>query len=101
MELACERLYMRWADARARAGAPLAAGTTAPQAAGLLDSWEGEPPTEIVTEAPQDLLAEVDRGLAQADVLVVSGREWLADAAFAHEVESRVSTFLERGGRVE
>jgi hypothetical protein len=97
LELSCERLYMRWADARSGAGA-----------AGMddgdvddLQSWDGEPPTEIVTMTSDDLLEELDRELARADVLHVLGPDWLSDSEFRRDVESRVEAFRARGGRVE
>jgi len=95
MELSCERLYMRWADARSRAGAAVAAEP------GVHGVWEGEPPSELMTQTIEDLLVELDRGLAQADVLRVVDREWLSDVAFSDAVERRIGGFRERGGRVE
>jgi hypothetical protein len=98
LELSCERLYMRWADARSSAGGPAAATRTDgndPQ------PWEGEPPTEVVTMSTTDLFAELERKLAQADVLRVLGRDWLADLDFRHDVGSLVEAFRVRGGRVE
>jgi hypothetical protein len=97
LELSCERLYMRWADARSGAGG---VGT----GEGPMDetqSWEGEPPTEIVTTTTGGLLGELDRELARADVLRVLGRDWLSDADFRSDVESRVQAFRAHGGRVE
>lgn len=97
MELSCERLYMRWADARSRAGN---VGVTA----GMMessDSWDGEPPTEIVTESAGKIWAELQYGLTASDVVVVTGREWLADRDFGREVESHLTVFRAGGGRVE
>lgn len=95
MELSCEHLFMRWADARSRAGAAVAAE---PSVHGV---WEGEPPSDLMTQSVENILAELDRGLRKADVLRVIDREWLSDAAFREEVESRIHAFRERGGRVE
>jgi hypothetical protein len=95
MELSCERLYMRWSDARSRAGAGV----------GVADAhepgWDGEPPSELVTETVDALLGELDRGLAGADALRITDEGWLSDPAFRSELESRVEAFRERGGRVE
>jgi len=97
LELSCERLYMQWADAcsAADAGDPERAG------ASLTWSWEGEPATEVVTSTPEAVLRELEQSLADADVLRLRDVDWLADAAFASEVENRVAGFRARGGRVE
>jgi hypothetical protein len=63
--------------------------------------WEGEPPTEIVTITTTELLAELERELARADVLRVLDRDWLSDRDFRRDVESRIESFRDRGGRVE
>jgi hypothetical protein len=67
---------------------------------GLL-GWEGEPPTDIVTITTTELLAELERELARADVLRVLDRDWLSDRDFRRDVESRIEFFRDRGGRVE
>lgn len=111
LELSCERLYMRWADASSGAGGATEAtrggrtdsnesgssGPNAPRA----EPWEGEPPSDIVTTSPEALFQELERSLADADVLKLRHKQWLADFAFALEVESRVEAFRSRGGRVE
>ena len=106
MELSCERLYMRWSDARSAAGGvaiAAAASADAPvdRAAAEQREWEGEPPTEIITQTEEALWAELERGLAGSDEVVLGGREWLGDRVFARAVESRLAAFRERGGRVE
>ena len=101
LELSCERLYMRWADARSGAGGPAAATGAEGREGGDPQTWEGEPPTEIVTMTTTDLFGELERELARADVLRVRGRDWLSDLDFRHDVESRVKAFRDRGGRVE
>jgi len=95
MELSCEALFMRWADARSRAGAAVAAEP------GIHGMWEGEPPSDLVTRSVDDILAELDRGLAAADVVRVIDRAWLSDAAFRDAIERRIARFREQGGRVE
>lgn len=97
LELSCEELYMRWADARnmAARGAP-----DASSGAGA-EPWTGEPPTDIDAETTDALLADLDRELADADVLRVRDRQWLADPGFRADVESRIEAFRARGGRVE
>lgn len=95
LDLSCERLFMRWADARSRAGSAVAAEP------GVHGAWEGEPPSDLVTQSVDDVLAELDRGLSEADVLRVVDREWLSDTTFREAVERRIAAFRDRGGRVE
>jgi len=101
LELSCERLYMRWADARSGAGRP--ADTSVPGDVPAHDPrpWHGEPPTEIVTPTTEDLFGALERALAEADVLRLRGRDWLSDRDFRREVEARVEAFRAGGGRVE
>ena len=99
LELSCERLYMRWADARSGAGGPAREPTGS--AREDAQPWGEEPPTDIVTVTSADLLDELKRELLRADVLRISGREWLGDADFRRDVETRVEAFMARGGRVE
>ena len=88
---------MRYADARSGAGRA--------QEPGELDSdpqsWDGEPPTDIVTPTITQLFEELDRELSSADVLRVLDRDWLAGGAFRLEVEARIDAFVGRGKRVE
>ena len=126
LDLSCERLYMRWIDARARAadrGAADrgAAGTHAADthAAGTdvaevhssggsasvsphgMPAWEGEPPLDVVAPTANELLTELERQLSGVHVLRVTGREWLASEDLGREVDSRIEAFVRRGGRVE
>ena len=94
LELSCERLYMRYTDAKS--GALRASGGS-----GDPESWEGEPPLEMVTPTTDDLLRELDEELASADVLHVLDRDWLVAGAFRGPVEARIDAFRRRGGRVE
>lgn len=102
LELSCERLYMRWADARSGAGGRHAPATRhSGRSVQHLQPWDGEPPTEFVTMTADDLLAELERELVEADVLRLDGRDWLADMDFRADVQTRVEAFRARGGRVE
>jgi hypothetical protein len=94
LELSCERLYMRYTDAKSGALRP-SGGSGDPE------SWEGEPPLEMVTPTTDDLLRELDEELASADVLHVLDRDWLVAGAFRGPVEARIDAFRRRGGRVE
>jgi len=98
LELSCERLYMRWADARSGVGRPV--GATG-RDGNDPRPWDGEPTTEIVTMTTADLFNELELELAQADVLRVVGRVWLNDDEFRRDVEARVEAFRIGGGRVE
>lgn len=128
LDLSCERLYMRWVDAR-MGGAVDAAGLDAlggPDGVGANDGlsvrdglgtaaashapaaspspafeWDGEPPLEVVIPTADELFGELERELAGVQVLRVTGREWLAAEGFRREVESRIYAFRRRGGRVE
>lgn len=93
LDLSCERLYMRWVDARA--------GGAAPAAAPASTEWAGEPPLDVVVPTREELLAELERRLTDVQVLRVSGREWLAAGDFRRDVEARIEAFRRRGGRVE
>jgi hypothetical protein len=95
LELSCERLYMRWVDAQAGPGGD---GDVAER---LEMPWEGEPPLDVVVQTTAQLMAELDARLASADVLRVTGGEWLASVDFRREVEPRIEAFRRRGGRVE
>ena len=97
LELSCERLYMRYADARSGAGRAQESSEVDvdPQ------SWDGEPPTEIVMPTTTEVFEELERELSSADVLRVLDRDWLAGGAFRQEVEVRIDAFARRGKRVE
>src|SRR5690349_15268592 len=92
LELSCESLHMRWVDAIGRR-ARISSEDPAP--------WEsGEPPLRVSAETEEELLAELDRSLAAADVLRVSDAEWLRDSPLEREVASRIEAFRKKGGRI-
>ena len=97
LELSCERLYMRYSDARSGAGRREESGEVDADPR----SWEGEPPSEIETPTTDELFQVLERELSSADVLRMLDRDWLTDEAFRREVEARVDAFRRRGGRVE
>jgi hypothetical protein len=111
LELSCERLHLRWVDARGRArattpeeaaalGEPprgVAAATAADDAA--LEA--GEPPARIAAEAAADLFESLERRLATADVVRVAGREWLQEDELRRGVDAALEAFERRGGRIE
>jgi len=84
---------MRWIDARSRTRAATAHEDTTLEA--------GEPPTRIAAETAADLLEELDRRLAGADVVRVADREWLQEDELRRRVDAALEAFERRGGRVE
>ena len=93
LELSCERLHVRWVDADGRAARTGAEPDPIGEA--------GEPPTRVAAETREELLAELGRRLRDADVLRVTGAEWLQEPELRREVESRVESFRSSGRRVE
>jgi hypothetical protein len=96
LELSCERLHMRWVDARVTATTAAGGGARDDVAV-----WEGEPPLDVAVPTADQLLTELDEGLAGVRVLRVAGLEWLAETDFGREVQDRLDAFRRRGGRVE
>ena len=90
-ELACERLYMRFLDAR-RSGPPVATPG---------DYWLGEPEPHLTTPSTRELFDGLRHDLAGVDVLRVVGEQWLADAELRREVDALVAGLRASGGRVE
>ena len=90
VELSCERLYMRYVDAR-RAPEPDAD-------AGVAD---GEPPARFDRRSARQLFDDIARDVADADLLRVTQTEWLAEEDFRREVTALVDLVRARGGRVE
>jgi len=97
LHLSCEALYMRWADARSRAG--VATGVIPDDASNA--HWDGEPPTEIERETVADVLAELERGLERADAVRLTDQAWLSDPTFGTDVERCLDAYRVRGGTVE
>lgn len=97
LELSCERLYMRYVDARAGVGS----ADAREELLAYLPAWEGEPPLAVASETSGELFEELERRLSGVEVLRVIGPEWLAGEDFRREVESRIEAFRRRGGRVE
>ncbi|MBM4185169.1 MAG: BON domain-containing protein [Gemmatimonadetes bacterium] len=95
LEVACERLYVRWVDAPAQA-TPLVVA----EAMGGWMEEPGEPPTHVALQTRGELLAQLDATLAGAQALRLVEPEWLADAELRREVEARVAAFRRRGGRL-
>ena len=98
LELSCERLFMRYSDARSGAGRR---GVSASQPGSSPQSSDGEPTTEMETPTVADLFDDLDRQLSRADTLRVRDRQWLSQEDFGREVEARIEAFQRRGGVVE
>src|SRR5262245_43054404 len=90
VELSCERLYMRYVDARP---AP------EPDAADLV--VDGEPPARFERRSVRQLFDDTAHDLREADLLRITQTEWLADEDFRQEVTALADLVRERGGRVE
>lgn len=97
IELSCEPLFMRYADACSSVGAR--GGGEA--SAAVSSTVFGEPQTDIDLPTVQALFAELEGKLCDADVLRVMGHEWLSDAEFGRRVSACIDGFVSRGGRVE
>ena len=93
LELSCERLYMRYSDARS--GVARRQVSNHDDLFGLARSSRG-----FEIPDPQALFEELDRQLAQADELRVLEPDWLNGGAFGREVGARVEAFERRGGHV-
>ena len=97
LELSCEPLFMRYVDACSAVGTR--GGGEASAAVG--STVFGEPRTDIDLPSVRVLFAELEGKLCDADVLRVTGQEWLADADFGRRVSAYIDGFVSRGGRVE
>lgn len=94
LELSCESLYMRYQDARSGAARRQVSNHDDP-------TGPGSASMGLVTPTPDELFAELDRQLAEADELRVLERDWLDRGVFGHEVGERLEAFRRHGGRVE
>lgn len=92
LELSCEQLYMRYADARAAVGSA--------RSADHIEARDGEPPLAVETPTADQLFASLERELAAADVLFILEARWLTEPKLSHELETRIQAFRERGGEV-
>ena len=101
LELSCERLYMRWADARAGVGGSAAAAAADLPVRDGLQPWDGEPPTQVAVATTEEVLGALDKELVGVDVLRMIESDWLTDPDFGRALRSRVEAFRRRGGRVE
>jgi hypothetical protein len=94
LELSCESLYMRYQDARSGAARRQVSNHDDP-------TGPDSSSTGLVTLTPDELFAELERQLGEADELRVLERDWLDCGAFGHEVGERLEAFRQHGGRVE
>jgi hypothetical protein len=90
VELSCERLYMRYVDAR-RAPEPDAADSIV----------DGEPPARFERRSVQQLFDDIANDVREADVLRITQTAWLSEEGFRREVTALVDVVRTRGGRVE
>ncbi len=92
VELSCERLHMLALDAQL---------TCAPREHVNADVAFGEPPAAFDRRTAEQLFDEIDRELAGADVLRITGAAWLASGALGGRLDPIVDRFRAHGGRVE
>lgn len=94
LELSCERLYMRYADACSDA---------ARRQVSNHDDFIGAsaPSSGFELPTPADLFNELERQLTEADELRVLEPGWLNGGTFGQEVGMRVESFEQRGGHVQ
>jgi hypothetical protein len=90
VELSCERLYMRYVDAR-----------RAPEADAADDVADGEPPPRFERPGVRQLFDDLARDLDEVDIVRVTHSEWLADGEFSREVRALVDRVRGKGGRVD
>jgi hypothetical protein len=90
VELSCERLYMRYVDAR-RMPEPDADGVVI----------DGEPPARFASRSVRQLFDDLAHDLRDADLLRVTHTDWLAEEDFRREVTALVDVVRARGARVE
>ena len=100
VELSCQRLHMDYLERRATGG-PADAG-------GHLDddfdpAEDGEPPAAFEERTTEQIFANLEGELEDADILRVTGHRWLSegDGELLREFDRLVSSFRARGGRVE
>ena len=91
VDVSCERLYMRYVDAR-RAPEPEAADD---------EAVDGEPPARFDQSSVRQLFDDIADDLDDVDVLRFTQIEWLAEAGFRKEVTALADRVRARGGRVE
>jgi hypothetical protein len=94
LELACERLYMRYLDTQVT-------GRQNNDSADPAESsqWGGEPPARFAERTPQQLFEELDRELREVEVLRVVDRQWLV-GDLRRDFDHLLALFRARGGRV-
>ena len=90
VELSCERLYMRYVDAR-RAPEPDAVDVVV----------DGEPPARFDRRSVRQLFDDIADDVRDADLLRITQAEWLAEDDFRREVDALADVVRGRGGRVE
>jgi hypothetical protein len=90
VELSCERLYMRYVDARQ---------TAEPPADDI--AADGEPPARFERRSVRQLFDDIARDVRDADLVRITQTEWLAEEDFRREVTALADAVRARGARVE
>lgn len=96
-ELSCEALFMQVADAGCATASPGAARGRLQEA----EWWSAEPPLEREAQDLDGLLESVAAAISGAQVVRVSGREWLPSFALGQRLQGLLDGFARRGGQVE
>ena len=95
MTLSCQRLYMAYAGARNQPGT-----LATDQSSNDGDWWSGEPPLEVAALPVKQLFGDLEKETARADVLVLTGREWMQEDDFSCFVAMLLEKFRIQGGEI-
>jgi hypothetical protein len=98
-DLSCERLYVQYVNAASR---PTRGQLEEPASAD--STWlpsGGEPPTHILEPTKEELLEDLARQLAAAEVVRVLDAEWLVNHEFRQDLETLLESIRARGCQVE
>ena len=90
VELSCERLYMRYVDAR-----------RAPEGDAVDVVDEGEPPARFDRRSVRQLFDDIAHDMRDVDLLRITQTECLAEDEFRREVTALADAVRRNGGRVE
>ena len=88
-ELSCEKLYMHFVDSHG-------ADKFGANESGISEDaewWSGEPSVVIATQNQKALFDGIAGDIADADVLLVKGRQWLVEGEFSTLVENLLQQF--------
>jgi hypothetical protein len=93
VEISCQRLYMRYLDTLITGAEPTEGDAP--------DRWGGEPAAVLDKRTPSQLFEQIALDLQEADVVRLSGPEWIKEGELSDGLDRVVGEFKKRGGRVE